>query len=198
MVPSAVYIDSQRAEHRQRVQFQMTETIRKIARDRDTEAFQEFFLEFAPRVKALLLRQGADMATAEEIAQETMLTVWRKAHMFCDSRGSIASWVFTIARNLKIDRLRKDVAWQEFVNIVPDRASDEPLADDIVSSNQVADRIRSGIAELPEELRAVIVLSFLSTACRTTKSPAGSRCRSAPSNHACGWPISSCANRLRA
>jgi RNA polymerase sigma-70 factor (ECF subfamily) len=88
-------------------------------------------------------------------------TVWRKAHLFSDSRGNIASWVFTIARNLKIDRLRKEVAWQEFVSIVPDYPSNEPLSDDIVASNQVADRIRASIAELPDDQRAVIVLSFI-------------------------------------
>ncbi len=72
MVQSAPFSDTQQAEPQRQSRFQMTETIQRIARDRDSQAFQEFFLEFAPRVKALLLRQGADMATAEEIAQETM------------------------------------------------------------------------------------------------------------------------------
>merc|ERR1711998_178078 len=62
---------------------------------------------FAPRIKAFLIKSGSDHASAEEHAQEAMATVWRKAHMFDPSRASAATWMFTIARNKKIDAIRK-------------------------------------------------------------------------------------------
>ena len=65
------------------------------------------------------MQQGADAALAEELAQETLLTVWRKASQYSPDRGTAAAWIFTIARNLRIDRLRKDVRWQS----LPDEPS---------------------------------------------------------------------------
>ena len=60
-----------------------------------------------------MMRQGADAATAEDLAQETLLTVWRRASLYAADKGSAATWIFAIARNLRIDRLRREVPWQE-------------------------------------------------------------------------------------
>ena len=86
--------------------------IRAVASSADRNAFGALFRHFAPRVKTLLMRAGASAASAEEIAQETMLTVWRKAGQFDVDRASAATWIFTIARNLRIDRARKDLRAQ--------------------------------------------------------------------------------------
>src|SRR5512134_1465493 len=81
--------------------------IEAIAASRDSEAFTRLFEHFAPRVKSLMLRSGATSGQAEELAQETLLTVWRKADLFDSARAGPAAWIFTIARNLRIDGLRR-------------------------------------------------------------------------------------------
>ncbi len=73
----------------------------------DTAAFAQLFRHFAPRVKAFLRKSGAGDALAEECTQDVMATLWQKAHLFDPARASVATWVFTIARNRRIDALRK-------------------------------------------------------------------------------------------
>ena len=91
----------------------MADLLRRVAEEREPTAFRELYQTYGPRVKAYMMRQGADAATADDLVQETLLTVWRKAALYADDRGSVATWVFTIARNLRIDRLRREVPWLE-------------------------------------------------------------------------------------
>ena len=79
-----------------------------IAATRDREAFAALFGFYAPRIKAMLMRAGVAAEAAEDLAQETLLVIWRKAAQFDSRRASAAAWIFTIARNLRIDRLRRD------------------------------------------------------------------------------------------
>jgi hypothetical protein len=85
----------------------MADLLQRIAERGDAEAFNELFQSFAPRVKSYMMRQGANPTTAEELAQETLLMVWRKAGLYSRDKGSASTWIFTIARNLRIDRLRR-------------------------------------------------------------------------------------------
>ena len=80
-----------------------------IATDQSREAFALLFDRFAPRVKSYLLKLGTKGELAEELAQETLLVVWRKAAYFDPSRASASTWIFTIARNLRIDALRREL-----------------------------------------------------------------------------------------
>jgi RNA polymerase sigma factor (sigma-70 family) len=82
-------------------------SIEAIAVRADRSAFERLFAHFAPRVKGLMIRNGASPELAEEIAQETMLAVWRKASQFDPATTGVAAWIFTIARNLRIDWLRR-------------------------------------------------------------------------------------------
>lgn len=81
--------------------------IEAIASRQDRAAFAGLFRYFAPRVKAFLMRGGADSDTAQEVAQEALIVVWRKAASFDRSRASAATWIYTIARNKRIDLLRR-------------------------------------------------------------------------------------------
>jgi RNA polymerase sigma-70 factor (ECF subfamily) len=83
------------------------ELMTAMAKRRDRDAFVRLFELFGPRVKAYLIRQGADRATAEELAQDVMLTVWRRAALFDQNKAAVSTWVFTIARNRRIDTLRR-------------------------------------------------------------------------------------------
>jgi RNA polymerase sigma-70 factor (ECF subfamily) len=79
-----------------------------VARERDRAAFAALFRHFAPRVKAYLIRLGCDGARAEELMQDAMIMVWRRADSFDPARASAATWIFTIARNKRIDATRRE------------------------------------------------------------------------------------------
>lgn len=140
---------------------QMTDLIHKVARNRDSEAFHELFVMFSPRIKAMLMRQGADPETAEEIVQETMLSVWRKAHLFAESKGSFSTWVFTIARNLRIDRLRRNVIWQDLGTEVDERPSEDDSPYDELHREQQRARVAEALKTLTPEQHEVVRLSYI-------------------------------------
>ncbi|MDX1705549.1 sigma-70 family RNA polymerase sigma factor [Pseudidiomarina sp.] len=80
----------------------------RIAADQSRAAFSELFRHFAPRLQAYATRQFGNEQTAMDLVQETMANVWNKAHLFKPDRGSAATWIFTIARNIRFDILRKN------------------------------------------------------------------------------------------
>ncbi len=146
-----------RAERRHR----MAELLRRIADRRDIDAFQQLYQSFGPRVKAYMMRQGADADTAEELAQETLLAVWRKASLYAEDKGAASTWIYTIARNLRIDRLRREFAWQELPAGHEETASDDPAPDEAVSDNERQTRVRAALAQLPVDQHEVVALSYL-------------------------------------
>ena len=79
-----------------------------VARDRDRAAFGLLFGQIAPRLKAYLLRSGAAASQADELVQEVMLMVWRRADSFDPAQSAASTWIFTIARNKRIDAIRRD------------------------------------------------------------------------------------------
>jgi RNA polymerase sigma-70 factor (ECF subfamily) len=139
----------------------MTELLARIAQRTDPAAFHELYQSFGPRVKVYLMRRGVDAATAEDLAQETLLTVWRRAALYSSAKGSASTWIFTIARNLWIDRLRKEVPWQELPAAHAAEISPEPLPDAVVAESEVQLRLRAALAELPAEQQRVIELAYL-------------------------------------
>ncbi|WP_304276853.1 sigma-70 family RNA polymerase sigma factor [Caulobacter segnis] len=132
----------------------------RIAADRDRAAFATLFDHYAPRVKALLMRSGSPPAAAEELAQETLLSVWRKAHLFNPDRASSAAWIFTIARNLRIDSLRRGDASVYAADLA--LAADEPEQPDaILSGAQDAELVRAAMRTLnPDQARAIEMAFF--------------------------------------
>ena len=80
----------------------------RVGNGRDRAAFAEIFDYFAPRLKSFMMRKGASTELAEDLVQETMIAVWSKAALYSPERGAASTWVFTIARNLRIDRLRRE------------------------------------------------------------------------------------------
>ncbi|MHA1518339.1 MAG: sigma-70 family RNA polymerase sigma factor [Alphaproteobacteria bacterium] len=135
--------------------------IRRVACNRDRVAFQHLFVRFGPRVKALMIRSGADANTAEDLVQEAMLVLWRKAELYSPERGSVAAWVFTIARNLRIDRLRRQSprAYDDIDELElesPDASSEEE-----VHAQQQSTMVLEAVSQLPPDQKRVIELSFI-------------------------------------
>lgn len=140
----------------------MSDLLSLIARERSEAAFGELFQRYASKLKGYMLRQGADAATAEELAQETLLVVWRKAALYSAEKGSLSTWIFTIARNLRIDRLRREAAWQELPdNLSETLASDEQAPDEAASDRQREVRVRAVLAELSTEQRQVVEMAYI-------------------------------------
>jgi len=132
----------------------------RIAERQDKEAFKALFVSFAPRVKTYLIRHGAAPDRAEELAQETLLTVWRKATYYDPARASVAAWMFTIARNLRIDTLRREKSAVAYALTVHEPESSEETPHTARQTAQEAGRVRKAISELPPEQLQVVQLSF--------------------------------------
>ncbi len=137
------------------------EMIGAIAARADRQAFVALFEHFAPRVKSYMLRLGAAPPLAEELAQETLLTVWRKAAAFDRAKAAPSTWIFTIARNLRIDAARR-VRRSDPLDDPSDEQDAEPTPDAALATAQSVDRIRAALADLPPEQAEVVRLSFFS------------------------------------
>ncbi|TCM87636.1 RNA polymerase sigma-70 factor (ECF subfamily) [Rhodovulum steppense] len=132
--------------------------VERVRSDKDQAAFGELFAHFAPRVKAFLMKSGADSSLAEECAQEVMATVWHKAQLFDPERASVATWVFTIARNRRIDALRKqrrpepeDLTWG------PEH---EPDQSETIALQQESKQLGRALAALPQNQRVLIERAY--------------------------------------
>jgi RNA polymerase sigma-70 factor (ECF subfamily) len=130
-----------------------------VAQRRDRAAFAALFAHFAPRVKSYMLRLGASATQADDLAQETLLTVWRKADRFDPAVAGPATWVFTIARNLRIDALRRERPTADLADLA-EAAADDPPADTLMQTAQSERGLRAALAALPEELATLLRLSF--------------------------------------
>lgn len=135
--------------------------IEAIAQSKDQRAFTVLFEHFAPRVKSFMVRSGANSNQAEELAQETLLMVWRKASLFDPARAGPNAWIFTIARNLRIDRIRRAVRETNAIANMDEPGEDIDQPDEVCISTERDGRIRSAIALLSEDQRRVVQLSFV-------------------------------------
>ena len=128
-------------------------------RDRqDKAAFAALFQHFAPRVKGFLMKSGTEAGLAEECAQEVMATLWTKAQLYDPARASVATWVFTIARNRRIDIARKARRPEpEALDWGPDS---EPDQADLYETAQETARLTAALSDLPEKQRALIQRAF--------------------------------------
>jgi RNA polymerase sigma-70 factor, ECF subfamily len=132
-----------------------------IAACGDEAAFARLFRHFAPRIKAFVQRAGLAPDAAEEIAQETLAAAWRKAALFDPARTpTAAAWLYAIARNLRIDRHRREKRPEPDPND-PAYAPDPPAAPDAAAqAGREAERVAKAIATLPAAQREALMLSF--------------------------------------
>jgi RNA polymerase sigma-70 factor, ECF subfamily len=138
-----------------------SELLKRIAEHRDRASFARLFDHYAPRVKSFMMRKGASPEQAEDLVQETMIAVWSKAGMYVADRGSVTTWIFTIARNLRIDRLRREKT-SLFTDIDDyDAESSDVPQDDAMSRLQEDSQVAKALAQIPEEQRALLILSYV-------------------------------------
>ena len=125
----------------------------------DKVAFAALFRYFAPRIKGFLMKSGTDAAVAEECVQDVMTTLWNKAHLYDPTRAGVATWVFTIARNRRIDLARRDrrpepedIPWMQ--------DGTEPDQAEVFEAAEENRRLAQALADLPEKQRALIQRAF--------------------------------------
>jgi len=135
-----------------------TDCIRRIREAQDRAAFTELFRHFAPRVKGFLLKAGASETLAEECTQEVMATLWLKAGQFDPARASVSTWIFSIARNRKIDMLRKQRRPEP--EELPWGPEAEPDQADVVVLQQESARLVEAMRKLPDKQRVLIERAY--------------------------------------
>lgn len=119
----------------------------------------------APAYERLILaiagqhRTGMNAATAEEMTQEVLLTVWHKAAQFTPARANADAWIFGIARNLQIDAQRRGRLAVPMVD-PSDEAPPVPLSDALIAAERSARSIRSAVLALPAEQLNILRLVF--------------------------------------
>lgn len=125
-----------------------------VAQARDRAAFGRIFEHYGPRVKAYLRRLGAPDATAEDLTQEVMLSVWRRAHQFDRGRAALGTWIYTIARNKRIDALRRDRRPDfdpDDPALVVEGEGGAPRGDDQAEAAEARREVMRAVAQLPAE-----------------------------------------------
>lgn len=144
--------------NRQSENSRWTACIARIRDDADEAAFADLFAHFAPRIKGYLIKSGASATLAEECAQDVMATLWQKAHQFDPSRASPATWIFTIARNRRIDALRKSRRPQpEEIDWTPEAPPDQA---DVLALEQASEDLTRAIAALPVKQKTLIEAAY--------------------------------------
>jgi RNA polymerase sigma factor (sigma-70 family) len=131
-----------------------------VAHSQDREAFGRLFAHFAPRVKGYLLRLGAERAQAEDLMQDVMLTVWRKAPAYDPKLASPSTWIFAIARNRRIDALRRDkraALDPDDPGLLPEA---ELLPDRALDIGAWERRLAGAIGDLPPEQAQMLRLAY--------------------------------------
>lgn len=160
--PTSLMSESQISSYQQ-----WEEALTFIALKRDTQAYAELFHHFAPRLKAFGMKMFGNEQQALEMVQDTMLNVWKKAALFDASKGCASTWIFTIARNVRFDMLRKYARGKDDIaadDLWPD--GDYPQADESEHDNQwdnqlLMAKLQPHFSKLPEAQRKVVEKVYL-------------------------------------
>jgi RNA polymerase sigma factor, sigma-70 family len=139
---------------------QLSALVESVALHRDRQAFSRLFTHFAPKLKGFALRRGISSAAAEELVQETMLAVWRRADTFDRRRASVSTWIFTIVRNKRIDLLRRAPFPEVDLEQAADQAADGHAPDERADLAIIATRLQRAVRALPREQAEILRRAF--------------------------------------
>lgn len=138
-----------------------TTLLARVAHARDRMALAALFGQLGPKVKSMMLKLGANDSLAEDLVQETFLSVWRKAHLYSPERGAVSTWIFTIARNLRIDQVRRQSnrPYEDLETVTLE--SDVPSGAVVVEQKEVIQRVTAALKSLSPEQQEVVRLNYL-------------------------------------
>jgi RNA polymerase sigma-70 factor (ECF subfamily) len=139
---------------------QLCRLVGSVAADRDRDAFARLFRYFAPRLKGFGLRCGLAPAAAEELVQETLLTVWRRAESFDARRTAVATWIFTIVRNRRIAMMRREGYPEAGLSEAYETPTPDLLAFDAASAIEFSKALQAAMETLPKEQLDILEKAF--------------------------------------
>ncbi len=155
-----------------------------VGTERDRAAFVALFHEFAPRMKAWLMRAGVPAEAAEDAAQEAMLAVWQKAAQFDPARATASAWMFTILRNRYIDQTRRGLR-RPPIDVLPPPDSEPASQDTLLLAEERSARLHTALSALPNDQRAALELAFFKS------------CSHSEMGKVLGLPLGTVKSRLR-
>ncbi len=139
---------------------ELADWLAAVAQRQDRVAFAGLFQWFAPRIKRYMERLGADHAQAEDLAQETLVQVWRKAGQYDPARAGPSAWVFTVARNLRIDKLRRQRFFEVELTEAAETEDERGGGHQRTLDGLDGARVSALVAELPAEQIQVVQLAY--------------------------------------
>lgn len=138
----------------------MGDQLRQVADERTAGAFRSLCLAFWPKIRAMLIRQGVDGKTAEDLAQDALLAVWRKAQHASPNSDDVSALVYVNARNLRIDRLKRQAVWHGYCDEF--ETGEPPKSDSVIATcEQRRDEMHRALENLPSEELQIIQLTFV-------------------------------------
>ena len=151
------------ASKRLKATVEWADLVGRVASGGDLEAFKKLFEHFAPRIKGFMLKAGCSTDEAEEIAQNALIAVWRKAGQFDPATTGAAAWIFTIARNQRIDLFRRTARTSRLQSDEMLSGASDPADSAEIMLSRVEDtaRVRDAVERLSSEQSRVIQLSFI-------------------------------------
>ncbi|MEP2029335.1 MAG: sigma-70 family RNA polymerase sigma factor [Paracoccaceae bacterium] len=138
---------------------QQTKWMLAVRDDCDRAAFASLFDHFAPRLKGFIMRSGTPAHQAEEIVQDVMLTIWRKAALFDPHRAQVSAWIYQIARNRQIDILRREN--RPVPEELAEEPGTEPDAGQILAVEQEAGKLKLALMRLKDDQRDMIEKAYI-------------------------------------
>ena len=138
----------------------LTLCVKLVGKNQDKLAFNSIFRYFAPRLKSFLVKAGSSDSQAEEVIQEVMIAVWTKSSTYDSSKSSVSTWIYTIARNKRIDKIRKEKRHylsesDDGLEIPVDSTQEKEIF-----SAQVSNSLKKYMSNLPEEQSKLLKLSY--------------------------------------
>jgi len=141
-------------------EFDLRNFIKDIAETQDRLAFSNIFNYFAPRLKSFFIKLGCSESQSEEIIQEVMISIWTKSKTYNSEKSSVSTWVYTIAKNKRIDKIRKE---KKHYSSESDESLEIPIPsiqEDQVIATEISEKINNCISYLPKEQAELLKLSY--------------------------------------
>ncbi|SFN35700.1 sigma-70 family RNA polymerase sigma factor [Thioclava sp. BHET1] len=140
---------------------EQTEWLVLVRDQRSKAAFGKLYDHFSPRLKGMLIRSGMSGAAAEDVVQDVMLTIWRKAHLYDEGRARASAWIYRIARNRQIDVIRRKPRPVPDEMIAEAESREARDADAMLGLEQEAVQLREAIKALPKSQREIIESAYV-------------------------------------
>ncbi len=137
----------------------LLELMAKITDKRDEMAFSNLFDFLAPKINSYFLQNGLISENAEELTQEVMSTIWSKSYQYDPEKSAVSTWVYTIARNKKVDFYRKKSRSKYNEDDIREFLYEENRADNI-TRNEITDQVNKINRELDKDQRKMIKMNF--------------------------------------